>query len=93
MLHLSYKRLKLTGSVDATVGIGEPCGVADSVVRVVLGVVIAGADGALEFLDSLAEGATGFGEAFGSEDEERDDQHNDQVGGLKDVGKHGPVLC
>jgi hypothetical protein len=59
----------------------------------ILGVVVARADGALEFLDSLAEGATGFGEAFGSEDEKRDDQHNDQVGGLKDVGKHGVVLC
>ena len=45
-------------------------------------------DGALEFLDSLAEGATGFGEAFGSEDEERDDQQNDQVGGLKDVRQY-----
>jgi hypothetical protein len=53
---------------------------------------VAGTDGALEFRDSLAKGASGFGKAFGSEDEERDDQHNDQVGGLKDVGKHGVVL-
>jgi hypothetical protein len=52
---------------------------------------VVGADRVLEFLDSLAEGATGFGEPFGSEDEERDDQNDDQVGGLEDVGEHDAV--
>ena len=54
--------------------------------------MVVGTDRVLEFLESLAEGPTGFGEPFGSEDEERDDQDDDHVAGLEDVGEHGAVL-
>jgi hypothetical protein len=46
----------------------------------------------LEFAEALAEGAASVGEPFGSEEHERDDQDDDQVGGLEDSGEYGSVL-
>jgi hypothetical protein len=38
---------------------------------------VAAGDGVLEFLESLAEGATGVGQSFRSEKHERDDEEDD----------------
>jgi hypothetical protein len=51
-------------------------------------IVMGAADGALELSESLAERATGFGQPSGPEDQERNDEDNDQVGGLQDAGEH-----
>jgi hypothetical protein len=43
-----------------------------------LGVIgVGAADGALELSEPLAERATGFGQPFGPEDQERNDEDND----------------
>jgi hypothetical protein len=61
----------------------------DLILRVI---VVGAADGASEFSESLADGPAGFGESFGSQNQERDDQDDDYVGGLEDAGEHGAVL-
>jgi hypothetical protein len=53
-----------------------------------MAVVVPGADRVLEFFESLADGTAGVGQSLGSEDEERDDQDDYQVGRLKDAGEH-----
>jgi hypothetical protein len=40
------------------------------------------ADGVLELLESLPESATGVGETLGPKEDKRDDEQDDQVGGL-----------
>jgi len=44
--------------------------------------VVAAANGALELPESLAECATRVGEALGAKEDEREDEQDDQVGGL-----------
>ena len=56
-------------------------------------VTVVPGDRTSEFFESLAESAASLGEAFGPEEQERDDQEDDQVAGLEDSGEHDVSLA